>query len=190
MNRRLLLTTALVALLIPATALAAGGGDGSFRGDRIFRHLLNLVIFVGVIGYLVKTPLADFLQFRRTEVKEGLDNAFDAKAAAQDRFTELQTRLDGFEDEVAAMMARVESDGAREHERLVAAGREAAVQIDAATTRSIDEEARRAAAELRAEAIDLAMGKATELLTASVGAADHKRLAEGYLTTLQESAQS
>ena len=190
MKRTLLITTLSVAILVPAVAFAAGGGDGSFNGSRVFRHLLNLAIFVGVIGYFVKTPLSDFLNFRRTEVKEGLDTAFDAKAAAEDRYSELQMRLEGFPGELDEMMGRVAESGAREHERLVVAGKEAALQVEAATTRSIHEEARKAASDLRAEAIDLAMTKAIELLTSSVGEADQNRLAEGYLTTLQENAQA
>jgi len=189
MQRRILLATLVIALALPATALAAGGGDGSFNGARVFRHLLNLAIFIGVIAYFVKTPLADFLEFRRTEIKEGLDNAFDAKASAEDRYTELQSRLDGLETELGEMMSRVAADGEREHQRLVTSGEEAARQVDAATTRAIDEEGPRPAADLRAEAIDLAMAKAGELLASSVGDADQKRLSEGYLTTLQERAQ-
>jgi len=190
MYRRLVfLLVASSALLLPAVALAAGG-DGSFNASRFARHLITLVLFLVVVGYLVKTPLSDFLQFRRTEVKEGLDKAWDAKASAETRANDLQARMDGLEAEVSTMMETVATDGAREHERLVAAGKSAAQQIEGATSRSIDEETRHAADNLRRETIDLAMAAATELLTRSVGDDDRKRLADGYLATLQESAQS
>ncbi len=191
MNRRIaLIALAASAVLAPSIALAAGGGDGSFDGFRFFRHLLNLVIFVWVVGHFAKTPISDFLQFRRTEVKEGLDKAYDAKASAESRAADLQGRLDSLEAEVEEMMESVVTDGAREHTRLVAAGEDAARQIESATTRSIDEEARHAAAGLRRETIDLAMAQAGELLTRSVDESDRKRLTDGYLATLQETAQS
>ena len=191
MNRRTLFATTLVlAAAVPAIALASEGGDGAFNGPRFFRHVLNLAIFVGVIGYLVKTPLADFLQFRRSEIKEGLDKAFDAKASALDRASELDARVDGFDAEVAGMMSRVREDGAREHERLLAAGREAATQVEAATTRSIAEEGRRASDELRAEAIERAIADARRMLAGAVREDDQKRLAAGYMSTLEEAARS
>ena len=188
-RRTLILTTITLALLVPAVALASGA-EGAFNGSRFFRHILNLALFVGFMVYVARTPLADFLQFRRTEIKEGLDKAFDAKANAQNRHTEVEARLEGLDDELAEGMSRVASDGTRERERLVEAGHEAARQIAAATLRAVDEETRRAASDLREEAIELAMAQAGELLVRSVGAADQKRLADSYLTTLQESAQS
>lgn len=187
MNRTLLLVIAL--LLLPEVALAAGGGGGEFNAGRIARHAINLVIFLGAIGYLVRKPLSDFLQFRRSEIKEGLDKAFDAKTAAEGRHAELQTRLDGFDAEVDGMMTRVADEGAREHERLIAAGEASAKQIESSTERSLAEEGRRAAESLRAEAIDLAMARAAELLSGSVGDDDHRRIAGDYISTLQEAAQ-
>ena len=186
MNRTLLLVVAL--LLVPEIALAAGGG-GEFNAGRIARHAINLVIFVAVIGSLVRKPLSDFLQFRRVEIKEGLDKAFDAKTEAESRQAELQARLDGFEAEVETMMSHVAEEGAREHQRLLAAGEASAKQLETATERALTEEGRRAAEELRAEAIDLAMAKAGELLSSSVGDDDHHRIAGNYINTLQEAAQ-
>jgi F0F1-type ATP synthase membrane subunit b/b' len=188
-RKTLLASTLLLALLVPVVALASGGGDGAFNGSRFFRHVLNLAIFAGFIVYVAKTPLADFLTFRRNEIKESLDVAWDAKASAEDRFTDLQARLDGFDAEAAGMLSRVQEDGARERDRMVASGHDQARQVETATTRAISEEARRAADELREEAIDLAMGKAMVLLTGTVGDDDQKRLAKGYMTTLREAAQ-
>ena len=63
---------------------------------------------------------------------------------------------------------------------------QAAAQLESAAKRSVDEELRRARRELREQAIGLAVGHASALLSKSVSKDDQQRLTGDYLGTVGE----
>ena len=151
---------------------------------------MNLLALLALLGWLLKTPVKDFLSFRRTTVKEQLDEAWEAKTSAEDRYAELQGRLDNFSAELERTMARVREDAEMDRTRILAQAERSASQMEAAAERTVNEEVRRVRAELRAEAIDLALSMAESAICSDVGSDDHSRLAEGYLSRMQEGPRS
>jgi F-type H+-transporting ATPase subunit b len=190
---RIRLTSAIVlgASLVALPALAAGGGQpGPIDVQGIIRHLVNLIALIALLGFALKTPIRDFLAFRRTTVKEQLDEAWDAKTSAETRYSELQGRLDNFSEEIASILTRVREDAEVERSRIMAQAERSAAQLEAAAERTVEEELRRVRSELRAEAIDLALEMAEAAIGQGVSDDDHARLATDYLSRMQEAPRS
>jgi len=191
MTQRIFAIIVLAFGLIATPALAAGSGaPGPMDVTGIIRHLVNLVALIALLGFALKTPIRDFLAFRRTTVKEQLDEAWDAKATAEERYGELQGRLDNFSAEIETILERVREDAERERARIIAQAERSAAQMEAAAERTVEEELRRVRSELRSETIDLALGLAETAIGSGVNDADHGRLATDYLSRMQETPRS
>ncbi len=75
-----------------------------------------------------------------------------------------------------------------ESERLLAEARKSAERIHADAAAAIDQELQRARRELRAEASDLALKLAAEILRERVGESDRERLADEFITRIEASS--
>ncbi len=180
--------TCVIFLTLSGTALAAGGSGGADIG-ALLRHLLNLTILLVFLGWVLRRPMGDFLQRRRLEVKEALDESWNAKSRAEEHYQEIEARIANFEGEVELLMTDVRTDADMERKAIEERSQQTAAQLESAAKRSVDEELRRARRELREEAIGLAVGLAGDLLTRSVGDDDQQRLTVDYLGKVGEAAQ-
>jgi len=159
---------------------AHGHGDGHHAPTLdpigLGRHALNLAILLFILGYFLKTPVADFLKFRRSEVKQQLDTSWGAKTAAEARYKELEARLEAFDSELQTMIEGVQADAELERKRILAQAERSSAQVEAAARRTVEEELRRARAALRADTVDLSLQLAGTILTGKVETADQERL--------------
>lgn len=175
-----------------------GHGDahaGEHHGPELdvaslVRHSVNLAVLLGLLLFALKTPVADFLKFRRSIIKEQLDASHEARGAAEARQAELEERLGGFDDELAAILEGVRQDAATDRKRTLAQAEHAATQMEAAARRTVQEELRRTRTELRDETVEQAVRLATELLGGAVGSGDRQRLAADYLAKVEEAART
>ena len=213
MRTLLTLIAAALLALAPASASAEPSGHGEAAADThgddghgdahhgehhapeinvgsLVRHSVNLAVLLAVLVFALKTPVADFLKFRRSIIKEQLEASGEAKEAAEARQAELEARLAGFDDELAGILQGVREDAEADRRRTLAQAEQAATQLEAAARRTVDEELRRARTELRDEAVEQTVRMATELLSGAVADADRKRLATDYLAKVEEAART
>ncbi len=176
-------------LALSGSALAEGGGASGADIGGILRHLLNLTVLLVFLGWVLRRPMGDFLQSRRFEVKEALDESWNAKTRAEEHYQEIEARIANFEGEVELLMTDVRTDADMERKAIEERSQQTAAQLETAAKRSVDEELRRARRELREEAIGLAVGLAGGLLSKSVGDDDQQRLTVDYLGKVGEAAQ-
>jgi F-type H+-transporting ATPase subunit b len=169
----------------------AGDHHGpEFDAGAIVRHSVNLAILLAVLFFAMKTPVADFLKFRRSMVKEQLDASGVAKEEADAKFAELEQRLADFDTELEAIMAGVRADAAEERKRTLAQAERSAAQLATAADRTVDEELRRTRTELRDEVVERSVELAAALLKSSVDATDQQRLNADYLGKVEEAART
>jgi F-type H+-transporting ATPase subunit b len=174
---------------------AADAHAGEHHGPELdtaslVRHSVNLAVLIGVLFFLLKTPISDFLKFRRTIIKEQLEASHEARGAAEARQSELEERLAGFDAELAGILDGVRQDAANERKRTLEQAEQAATQLEAAAHRTVEEELRRTRTELRDETVEQVVRMATELLGQTVQAKDRQRMAADYLAKVEEAART
>ncbi len=198
MNKRITVGLAFAATaILPLLALAAGveaeGAHGAAAPHAdvpgLIRHGINFLILAGILYMALRGPLSDFLKFRRNEVEDQLDKSQDAKTTAEAEHAALQSRLDNFETELAALQHKMQADAAAERDALLANAARTGKQLEEAAQRTITEELRRARTELRAEAVDLSVQIAQDLLTSNITDDDQARLTSDYLVKVEETAR-
>lgn len=185
MRARLLLASLLFA---PAIAHAAEEGHG---GDpmTLFWQGINLLILIGVIVYFGRAPLRAFMADRRENIEQGIASAQHDLAAAERRLAECTARADALGAEIDEIKRSVRAQAENERDRLIADARNAAERIRRDAQLAVEQEGRRAREDLRAEAAEMAVRLAADLLKRQVGDADRARLVDEFVASIESAPQ-
>ncbi len=146
--------------------------------------LVNFAILAAAYYWLGKKPIAAALQNRRDSIAKDIEEAQRAKAAAEQRATIYQAKLEKLEDEVRAARVALVRAGEAERERIVGDAEAKAERLRSEARFLVEQELKQIKQDLWREAVEAAVAGAQELLSARVTPADQERLAEDYLASL------
>jgi F-type H+-transporting ATPase subunit b len=168
-------------LPVPVAFLLSAEGAETFLGlPTAVWKTANLLLFFGLMWWLLKKPLASFFGERRAEVAKALSKAEEDRRRAEKMAAELNARLLQIETELANLKAAARRDAEAEHAALLTQAQEESERIVSRTKGEIESRVRHARAELTGYAGDLALEIARELLARQITPEDQKRLvAEG-----------
>ena len=170
---------AVLAVLVPAVAFAAGGGEAHHDPAHttpaqwwtMAFMAINLGLFVALMVRFTRVPLRDYLIERRKELVEAMAEAARAKEEADRTRREYEEKLAGIADVKRELAEEIGRIAEADRERMLAEARDAADRMKQDSERTARSDFERARRELRAEAARLA----TELASAQIG----RRLDEG-----------
>jgi len=171
-------------LLFVSNAFAAGAGDPPDLNAIAF-HAINLFLLIGLLTFLLRNKIKDALANRAIRIRTDIDDSNRLRKEAQQRFEDLEARLDGFERELDKMKVDAESEAATEQQAILSRAEEDAARIAEAAQRSIRDETDRARQALRREVAELSVGMAREKLSAAVTSDDQDRLTGDFIETVE-----
>ena len=154
-------------------------------GKMVF-HALNLAILLGIIAWAARKPIKDAIASRSLAIKKDMDEINALRKQAQDRYAEIETRLQGYDKKLAEMKSDAEREAAAEAREIAARAERDAAQIQQAAERTIRDETLRARHALRKDAVELAVKLAEEQLRHQITEDDQRRLAADFLGTVKE----
>ena len=155
---------------------------------ELVTHSDNLLIFIALITYVAKRPIADALSNRSAEVRKQLEEAAKLREDARAEHERLDQRQVHFQVEVEEMKIKAAAAATAEQQQLIERAHEAAERIREAALANIRDETVRAQNTLRKEAVELAVSLAEQTLQGQVVADDQRRLARQFLDSLSEDA--
>ena len=179
------LAAAGLLMLVPGTALAAGGG----LSDLIF-PAINLSLLLGVLFYFAHKPVQAFFQDRRDHIRGELEAAAELRKEAELRHSRWQRQLIDLEAETSRIRAAASERAESESERILDDARAAAQRIRDDARAAIEQEVRRARHELREEAADLSLKLASDILRSQVTDSDNDRLVDEFIRKIEEPASN
>ena len=162
-----------------ASATAKGG---KYKNPPLGWSLVNFIILIFLLRRYAAPPIRKYLQDRHDKVRNALDEAAAMREQARQKLGEIDSKLKGLGDEVAAIRENVAADAEQERDRIVAAAEAEAERIVEQADRTMQEEIKRVRAQLEVEAVDAAMSAAEKLLRKNVTDADRKRIDQEYLS--------
>ncbi len=174
-------TAALLLVALPAGA----EGDSHSAGRDLLFSALNLALLLGVLAYFARKPIADFFEGRRRRIQAELEAAKNQGAEAEARYAKWQRRLMDLESELAEIRETSRQRAAAEREQILADAAAGAERIRRDALETVDQELRRARAQLRREAADLAVELASEALRRQVNSADQERLLDEFVAAIE-----
>jgi F-type H+-transporting ATPase subunit b len=175
--------SSMTLLLLVSDAFASAGDPPDM--NTIAYHAINLFLLVALLTYLLRNKIKDALANRAVGIRKDIDTSNQLRKAAQQRFEDLESRLDGFEAELGRMRADAEEDASKEQAAILARAEGDAIRIAEAAERSIRDETTRARQALRQEVAILSIDLAREKLSAAVNADDQDRLAGDFVDTVK-----
>lgn len=146
----------------------------------------NFIVFVGVLNYFFKKPLADYLASRGATIRKDLVEAAELKSAATTQLAQIEQKLQALPGEISALRTRGAEEIAAEEQRIAAAAVADRERLLEQTRREIDLQVRLAKKEIIEHAADLSVQLATERIKKDVTPADQDRLVDRYLQQVKE----
>src|ERR1700704_1831245 len=151
--------------------LAAGLTDINFALS--FWTFVTFALLIVVLGKFAWGPILQMIETREKTIAEAIEAAKRERAAAEAASAEMQAALERAREESAELVRKNQQEGAAPKEELLAAAR-----------KTISEEKRQALAELRAQAVDIAIEAAGRLVQMNMDDGKQKQLVEEYLSQL------
>ena len=189
MRSSLIRSLALLALA-PAALFAQeaeGGGTRTFMQPDTGLMFWTLVIFVVLMFILSKFafgPLTKAVEDRERALQEAIDKAQADREAAAKLLQEHQAKIEAARDEAQKFIA--ESRGVAEKMRtdMIEQTRKEQQEILERARRDIDSEKEKAIAQLRREAVDLALAGASKVVEQNLESAKNRQIVESYLSSI------
>lgn len=150
--------------------------DPNFRASVVSFGLLALLLYFGA-----RRKVRAALEGRRREIEEAVAEARRREEEAEAKRKEFEERLARLDAEMERIREEVIKAGEEERDRIVQEAEEKAALIRRDAQFQIEQQMKQLREELTAEAIEAAVGAATELLAKSTTPDDQRRLAQGYL---------
>jgi F-type H+-transporting ATPase subunit b len=187
------LTLSAVLILLVSAGFASEGGEGAHHASGAAQlkdfgwRVFNFVVLAGIIGFaLGKVNVKGALADRISQIAKSLKEAQEAKAAAEARLREYDTKLEQATKEIDEIYADIIREAEQEKAKIILEARKAAEKIAAQAVLSAEQETLKARAALQAEAGRLAVELATGKLAGAVTEADHARFIGEYLDKVEQ----
>jgi len=164
-------------------------GEGEAHEESLWlslTRLLNFLSLVGGLGYLLKTPLANYLLRRGAQISRDLVEAEQLRATAGEQIAQIDRKLELLPAELEALRTRGAEEIAAEEARIQAAAEAERERLVEQTRREIDQQVRVARQALKCEAADLAVGAAAERIRRELTPEGQLRLVNRYADQVRE----
>jgi len=177
-----------VVALVPSELLAAAEGEHEGILPTVAK-LFNFAVLIGVLVYFLRTPIADYLRVRSTQIREALVTAAEMRQTATAQLEAIQQQLALLPSELEALKKRGVEDTAAEEARIAATAKVERARLLEQMRREIDMRLRVARRELTEHAAALAVQVAEDRIRRNITTDDQLRLLDRYTTQIAKEAR-
>src|SRR5713226_3688333 len=129
---------------------------------------ITFAILIVVLGKFAWGPILQMIETREKTIAEAIESARRERAAAEAAAAEMRASLEKARADAAALVRKNQQEVAAAKAELMAQAKKESEDLLQAARKTITEEKRRAIAELRAQAVDLAIDAAGRLVQNSM----------------------
>ena len=182
--------TLVIMLAFCGIALASGGEGGHDSGGQVANLMYRLLNFALMVIILVvvlkKVNIGEFFARRKEGIREKLENLQKEKDEAEKRCQILEKKLKEFEVQRKEILEQFKAEGAKEKEKIITEAMERAVQILTQADLTIEREIQGAKDTLRKEMVDLAAGKARDIIAKEMTDRDQDFLVDEFIESVRK----
>ena len=168
--------------------LAAGLTDVNFALS--FWTAITFAILLFVLGKFAWGPILQMIETREKTIFDAIEASKKERAAAEAASSEMRAALATAREESAQLIRKNQQEVAAAKGELMAAARKESDDLLQAARKTIQEEKRQAIAELRGQAVDLAIEAAQRLVQMNMDEKGQKKLVEEYLAQLPKATRA
>ena len=166
---------------------AAAGGGGGLLDPHAGLMVWTLLIFAVLLFILTKfafKPLTAAVEARERALEDAIAGAKRDREEAQRLLAEQRAQLEGSRGEAQKLIADARAAGEKMRADLLEQTRQQQAELLERARRDIDAERERAIADLRREAVDLALAGASKVIERNLDDASNRQLVESFLATI------
>jgi F-type H+-transporting ATPase subunit b len=179
------------ALAVSAPALSAqeeaGSGSGNILLPNAGLMVWTFVIFILVMFVLSKfafRPITAAVEARERSLEESIEQAKGDRAEAANVLTQQRQLLDQAQGEAQKLIAEARGAGDRVRQQLLEQAHTQQQEMLERARKEIDDERQRAIADLRRQAVDLAILGAGKVIEKNLDDQTNRKLVEQFLSTI------
>ena len=135
----------------------ASEGGGAFNWRFVFEHTVNLALLLGILVYVLKDSVRNFLVERKEAISSEIDHAQHTITKAKNKYEEYAQKLKGIEAEINNIKDSIVKQGETEREEIVRQANVASDNIKREAQETIQFETERAKREIQSEVVTLAL---------------------------------
>ena len=159
--------------------------EGHFDPLEFAAQTTNFLIWLAIVVFLARKPLAEYLKNRRLSVEEGLIEAKNLKEAAEASFADYSERLERLDEELEKLREEMIQAGETERDRILEDAEARAERMRRDARFIIEQQTKQLRTDMTREAIEAAESAAEKVFADQVKPADQTRLAQEYLEQLE-----
>lgn len=181
------IVAAIFAFILPLLPLIASASEEAHSGggnDMLWK-IINFAILVVAIVIVWKKFIGKMLRKRGEDIKQAMEDARAAKDIADRKAAEYTTKLSMLDKRISELAAELLAEGEADKKKIFAEAEAAVGKIMAQAKLTAEQEVRKAKAEIRLAAAELAVQMAAEILNKELNPADQEKLVKGYLENLR-----
>lgn len=165
-------------------ALASGeaeGGHGTEKWIDLAKKTFNFVVLLGLLYWLLAAKIKDFFVGRRAEIKENIEKAAQRKAEAEKKFREYSEKLDKASLEIDNIYEMIKAQGVAEKQKIIEDAERTAKKMKEDAQARIEQETKKATDMLKAQAVQISVQMAEEILKKNITQEDHAKMVKEYI---------
>lgn len=181
--RYFLLSVLLVILTCAVTYASEAGGEESHTKTLIDFgwRMLNFVILIWFLYWVAAKKIKEFFFDRRQNIKTNVEETIAEKEETEKKFNEYSAKLDKATEEINDIFEMIKAQGLVEKEKIIEDAKIAAEKMKEDAQARMEQELKAARNRLRAEAAQLSVEMAEELLKKNITPEHHDYMVKDYL---------
>jgi F-type H+-transporting ATPase subunit b len=162
-------------------AAAEGEVDHKAQLWDFMWRLLNFAVLVFILYKLAWKRLVNFFRNRREDIRTSLAETEERKVEAEEKFKEYEAKLTKATDDIQNISEMIKAQGHAEKQKLIADAEKTAEKMKEDARARMDQELKKAGSQLRAEAVELSVKVAEDILKRNVSREDHEKMVKEYM---------
>lgn len=151
------------------------------RMEDLVWRIANFSVLIIILHIALTRRTVTFFSDRKKAIQEALNDAVKARQEAQKKYEEVNKMLKKAKEEIEEIHFSFSAEGQRERDRIIKNAEREADKIRKQAEHTAVQEVRKARFALRAEAVDLAVSMAEELLTKKINTDDQKKITRDFI---------
>ena len=184
MKKKCFFFTLFIFLISISIAFASGKGEAGNETQKwieLGKKSFDFVVLVGLLYWLLAAQIKEFFSGRRVEIKKTLEESVEKKADAEKKYREYSEKLDKASVEIDGIFEMIKAQGIAEKQKIIEDAEKAAKKMKEDAHTRIEQELKGASDQLKAQAVQLSVKMAEEILKRSITAQDHEAMVEEYM---------
>ena len=184
MKKKIFFFTLFIFLISISTAFAAAEGEGGHDSQEwidLGKKTFDFIVLVGLLYWLLAAQIKEFFSGRRVEIKKTLEESVERKAEAEKKYREYSEKIDKASVEIDGIFEMIKAQGITEKQNIIEDAEKAAIKMKEDARTRIEQELKGASDQLKAQAVQLSVQMAEEILKRSITLQDHEAMVKEYM---------